>query len=112
MTGDHGAGKDQLYGNSLLLSPRSFEDRAAAAASIIGTPCKVALYVKIEVVESRNDIVRAACSSVLQQIFQGLLRPLYLRLNGRSQLTDRRFVVAQRRCFQPSQYLGQSTKTQ
>jgi hypothetical protein len=47
MTGDHGAGKDQLYGNSLLLSPISFEGRAAAAASIIGTPCKIALYAAI-----------------------------------------------------------------
>ena len=58
MTGRHGAGKDQLYGNSLLLSPISFEDRAAAVASIIGKPCKVALYVKIEVVQSRNKLVR------------------------------------------------------
>jgi hypothetical protein len=27
MTGGHRAGKDQLYGSSLLLSPISFEDR-------------------------------------------------------------------------------------
>ncbi|MNM30422.1 hypothetical protein D3C81_409810 [compost metagenome] len=62
MTGRHGAGKDQLYGNSLLLSPISFEDRAAAVASIIGKPCKVELNVKIEVVKSRNKLVRQLCN--------------------------------------------------
>lgn len=62
MTGRHGAGKDQLYGNSLLLSPISFEDRAAAVASIIGKRCKAELYVKIEVVESRNKTVRQLCN--------------------------------------------------
>ncbi|AWY38867.1 hypothetical protein DKY63_02635 [Pseudomonas putida] len=57
MTGRHGAGKDQLYGGSLLLSPISFEDRAAAVASIIGKPCKALLYVKIKDVKSRNNLV-------------------------------------------------------
>jgi hypothetical protein len=66
MTGRHGAGKDQLYGNSLLLSPISFEDRAAAVASIIGKPCKVTLYVKIEIVESRNKTVRQLCNRPLR----------------------------------------------
>lgn len=62
MTERHGAGTDQLYGNSLLLSPISFEDRAAAVTSIIGKRCKVRLYVKIEVVRSRNKLVRQRCS--------------------------------------------------
>ncbi len=57
MTGGHGSGRDQLYGNSLLLSPISFEDRAAAVASIIGKPCKALLYVKIKDVKSRNNLV-------------------------------------------------------
>jgi hypothetical protein len=62
MTGRQGTRRNQLYGNSLLLSPISFEDRAAAVASIIGKPCKVELYVKIEVVKSRNKLVRQLCN--------------------------------------------------
>src|SRR3989344_1187928 len=64
MTGSQ-ARRKQLYGNSLLLSPISFEDRAAAVASIIGKPCKALLYVKIEVVESRNKFVRQLCNRPL-----------------------------------------------
>ncbi|MGY2340167.1 hypothetical protein ACW9HW_13140, partial [Pseudomonas sp. SDO5532_S415] len=64
MTGGHGSGKDQLYGNSLLLSPISFEDRAAAVASIIGKPCKALLYVKIKDVKSSNNLVQPnSCGS-------------------------------------------------
>lgn len=112
MTGRHGAGKDQLYGSSLLLSPISFEDRAGAVASIIGNPCKFALYVTIKDVKSRNVFVRQACTSGVQQVCQRLLRTLQLFMNLRCQRSQRRLIVDQRCLFQRSQHIGQRAKAQ